>query len=77
MLRNPDVALADTLKMLRELRGLSQEDLAGEVGIATSSLSRIERALMNPAWSLVRQLATVLGVSIAELAVAVEDRDSG
>ncbi len=77
MLRNPDVALADTLKVLRELRGLSQEDLAGEVGIATSSLSRIERALMNPAWSLVRQLATVLGVSIAELAVAVEDRDSG
>jgi transcriptional regulator with XRE-family HTH domain len=77
VLRNPDVALADTLKVLRELRGLSQEDLAGEVGIATSSLSRIERALMNPAWSLVRQLAAVLGVSIAELAVAVEDMDPG
>jgi transcriptional regulator with XRE-family HTH domain len=76
VLQKPDVALANALKMLRKHRGLSQEAIAFAADISTSSVSRIERALMNPPWTLVRQMADVLGVSIAELAAAVEREDS-
>jgi transcriptional regulator with XRE-family HTH domain len=55
---------------------MSQEAVAFAAGISTSSVSRIERALMNPPWTVVRQMAEVLGVSIAELAAGVEREDS-
>ncbi|MGH2912458.1 MAG: helix-turn-helix domain-containing protein [Solirubrobacteraceae bacterium] len=72
MPQTPDAALADAVRIRREQRGISQEALASEAGISTSSVSRIERGLMNPQWTLVRTLAGVLGLTISELSLAVE-----
>jgi DNA-binding XRE family transcriptional regulator len=55
---------------------MSQEAFGFAAGISTSSVSRIERVRMNPPWTLVRKMADVLGLSIAELAVAVEREEA-
>jgi transcriptional regulator with XRE-family HTH domain len=68
----PDPALAATIAGLRHRRGLTQETLAFSARITVSALSRIERGLSDPLWSHVRVIAVALGVSVSELAAAVE-----
>jgi transcriptional regulator with XRE-family HTH domain len=67
-----DVALAAVLRRLREARGLSQEATAQAAGISLNSYSRIETGQASPTWPTVRQIATALDVSMAELGAAVD-----
>jgi transcriptional regulator with XRE-family HTH domain len=67
-----DTALATVLRRLREEQRQTQEDIAFAAGVTTGSVSRIELCQMNPTWGMVRKIAQALGVSIAELAEAVE-----
>jgi transcriptional regulator with XRE-family HTH domain len=50
------------VRRLRKERGLSQEDLAGEAGIAMRHLGRIERGEGNPTVEIMGKLAAVLEV---------------
>ena len=68
----PDAALAELLKRLREERSITQEELAFDAGITVSALSRIERGLNSPGWTTVRRLATALELSLSELVAALE-----
>jgi len=68
----PDLALADMLKQLREDREITQEQLAFEAGITASALSRIERGVNNPGWMTVRRLTEALNVTLVQLAKAIE-----
>jgi transcriptional regulator with XRE-family HTH domain len=68
----PDLALADMLKQLREDRQITQEQLAFEAGITASALSRIERGVNNPGWMTVRRLTEALDVTLVQLAKAIE-----
>jgi transcriptional regulator with XRE-family HTH domain len=68
----PDPALAAALRRLREDRSMAQEALAFRSGISTGAIARIELGQASPAWVTVRKIADALGVSIVELAVAVE-----
>jgi DNA-binding XRE family transcriptional regulator len=68
----PDPALAAVLKRLRDERGTTQETLAFHAGITVGTLSKIELAQASPAWATIRSIAGALGVSLAELAEAVE-----
>lgn len=68
----PDQALAALLRRLREERKITQEQLAFEAGLTVSALSRIERGQNGPAWTTVKRIAHALGMSIAEIAAAVE-----
>ncbi len=68
----PDPQLAAAIRRLRLERGLTIESLAHDTGITTGSLSRIELAQSAPAWWTVRKIADALGVSIGELAAAVD-----
>jgi transcriptional regulator with XRE-family HTH domain len=64
--------------VLRELRadsGRSQETIAHEVGITMGSYARIERGLADPKWSTLRRIAAALGVTLSELARAMETHD--
>lgn len=54
------------IKRLRKERGLSQEALAGEAGLAMRHLGRIERGEGNPTVAVLGKLADVLGVSPTE-----------
>lgn len=60
--------------MIKLLRGeRSQEDLAHEAGISTSTLSRIERGLHQPSLPTLRKLAAALDISLAEMIDAAEN----
>lgn len=50
------------IRRLRKERGLSQEALAGEAGLAMRHLGRIERGEGNPTVAILGKLAAVLGV---------------
>lgn len=72
MREEPDPEFAVLLKELREQRRITQEQLAFDAGITASALSRIERGLTSPGWPTVRRIARALGLTIVELARAVE-----
>jgi transcriptional regulator with XRE-family HTH domain len=71
----PDAALAELLKQLREDREITQEELAFEAGITASALSRIERGINNPGWMTVRRIAEALDVTLVQLARKIEDAE--
>lgn len=54
------------VRRLRKARGLSQETLAGEAGIAMRHIGRIERGEGNPTVAVLARLAEVLGVHPAD-----------
>ena len=60
------------LKQLRERAGLTQEQLAGRVGMDGPSLAKLEEDLYTPIWLTVRALARALGVSCAAFEDTVE-----
>jgi transcriptional regulator with XRE-family HTH domain len=67
-----DLALARTLREIREKRGESREAVAHRAGLSLGSLARIELGQASPAWTTVRAIADALGVSLRELGAAVE-----
>jgi transcriptional regulator with XRE-family HTH domain len=68
----PDPALGLAIKELREARDLTQEELASRAGMTFGTVSRLESAKSAPAWATVMHLIDALGVSLPELAQAVE-----
>ncbi len=68
----PDRALGLAIKELREARDLTQEELASRADTTVGTVSRLESAKSAPAWATVMQLIDALGVSLPELALAVE-----
>jgi transcriptional regulator with XRE-family HTH domain len=60
-------AIGPKIRELREAAALTQEDLAHQAGISTSTLSRIERGNFQPRMDTLGKLAQALGVSVAEL----------
>lgn len=71
----PQPALGDAVRRLREKRGLTQEQLAQDAGVTTGTVSLVERGRSNPAWGTVKALAGGLDVSVAELAKFSEALD--
>lgn len=60
------------IRRLRKARGLSQEALAGEAGIAMRHLGRIERGEGNPTVTVLARLAEVLSVVPANFYAEME-----
>ena len=67
-----DPALAAVLRRLRLEHGESQEALAFKSGLTSGSLTRIELGQSSPEWATVRRIIDALGVTLTELAAAVE-----
>jgi transcriptional regulator with XRE-family HTH domain len=65
----------DRLKALRQLRAMSQEELAEESGVGRATISRIERGLSGAQGRTLRRLAKALDVNVEEL-VKVEGADA-
>lgn len=70
---SPDLRLARAIRDLRQRDDRSQEAIAHSAGLTVSAYARIERGETNPTWTTVAQIAGALGVSLAELAAAVEN----
>lgn len=60
-------ALARNVRRLRQARGLSQDELAGAIGIQTSAISHIENRRGNPTLVTIELLAEALGVRFIDL----------
>jgi transcriptional regulator with XRE-family HTH domain len=71
-----DPELARALRAARERQGRSQEALAHDAGVTVATLARIERAAANPTWRTVRQIVDALGITLTELARAIDDADT-
>jgi transcriptional regulator with XRE-family HTH domain len=65
--KEPGDPVAQQLRALRALRGLSQRDLARESGVSRSYLARLELGQQDPTVSIVRKLARALAVPVAVL----------
>ncbi|MCF6272849.1 MAG: XRE family transcriptional regulator [Rhodobacteraceae bacterium] len=59
--------LGARLRSLRKERGWTLEQAAHAVGLARSTLSKIENGQMSPTFEAVRKLASGLGISVPQL----------
>lgn len=55
------------IRRLREEKGVTQEELAGAVGMMRSNISRIEAAKHRPTLETMERIAKALKVSVADL----------
>ena len=58
------------IKELRSDREITQEELAEQVGVFRTYMSRIETGVANPSLTTIHALASALRVDISELFVA-------
>ncbi len=64
---NIAVAFGKSVRELRLLQGISQEELADKCGFARSYMSRIERGKGNPSLVAIKTIADALEVNIKAL----------
>lgn len=55
------------LKILRNLKNLSQDDVANRLNIDKSYYSKLERGLANPTFLYLKHLSEILEVNLTEL----------
>ena len=60
-------SVAEALRSHREAAGLSQEALGRKAGVATMTISRLERGVVAPRLTTVAALASALDVTVADL----------
>ena len=59
--------LGENLRLLREIRGLSQEAFADLCGLHRTYLSGVERGSRNPTLAVIERIAKALEVPAADL----------
>jgi molybdopterin molybdotransferase/putative molybdopterin biosynthesis protein len=59
--------LSKTIRHVRALRGLTQAELAGQVGISRQALAAIESGTYQPNVAVAVRLARVVGITVEEL----------
>lgn len=62
--------VASTIRKLRDAKGITQDQLAGAVGMMRSNISRIEAAKHRPTLETLERIAKALKVSVADLVVS-------
>lgn len=68
----PNAALASAFRQIRRREGLTQEAVAHRADLDTTTVSRIERALLDPLWSTIERMADGLGVAPLEVVALAE-----
>lgn len=59
--------LGDTLKKVREAKGLSQKELAGLLEMPQPQYSRIESGKTDPSFTTLERIVKALGISLTDL----------
>jgi DNA-binding XRE family transcriptional regulator len=57
----------DAVRVLRDYRGITRADLAGNVGISEVELSEIENGIRNPAPDTLKAISSALAVPLSVL----------
>lgn len=71
----PQPVIGEIVRVLRHKTGKTQEELAGEVGVHTTEISRLENGLRNPKWGTMKRLAKGLGVPCWHMVALAEVLD--
>ena len=66
-------ALAEVIKEAREIKGLTQSQLAGFAGLSEIYLSQLERGVRGDSLNALIQMSRVLGITASELMRRIED----
>lgn len=59
--------IGSKIRKVRELRGLSQENLADELGMSSTGYGKIERDEVSVSFDRLQQISKVLGVDIENI----------
>lgn len=65
-------SLSNTLKQVREAKGLSQKELAGSINMAQAQYSRIENGKNDPSFSVIAKIADALDLTLSDFFKADE-----
>ncbi|MEQ1844003.1 MAG: helix-turn-helix transcriptional regulator [Nitrospira sp.] len=69
-------AVGKRIKIVRQRNGLTQDQLAEQVGLSPKYISGIERGVENPTMDILIRLAKVLGVEPYDLFLFGESEES-
>ena len=61
------ITVGKQIQKLRELKGISQQDLAAKCNFEKSNMSRLEAGRVNPTLSTLEKVAKALDITLAEL----------
>ena len=67
--RDPHSVLASTIRMAREARGWSQDQLGEAVGLTRSTIARLELGDRSPSFETLVDIARVLDLDLGFLTV--------
>ena len=68
--------MENRLKQLREERGISQRELAEEVGVTRQTINAVERGRYDPSLELAFALAEFFGCYAEDIFLYEEDEDA-
>ena len=66
-LETPEYDLGERLRYLRELRGLTQKQLAHLANVSQATIAHVEKSTKDPSVETMRKLAEALDVHVATL----------
>lgn len=69
-------AVGKRIKAVRQRNGLTQDQLAEQVGLSSKYISGIERGVENPTMDILIRVAKVLGIEPYDLFLFGESEDS-
>jgi transcriptional regulator with XRE-family HTH domain len=61
------IKIGKHIQKVRDLKGISQQDLAAKCNFEKSNMSRLEAGRVNPTLSTLEKVANALEVSLSEL----------
>ena len=61
------IQFGNTLRKLRLEKGFTQEQLANELGVEISQISRIERGVINTSITNLYAISRILNIEVSEL----------
>ena len=65
--------VAQRLRSARLAKRLTQESLAGQLGMATESISHVERAVTVPGLKMIAAAADALDITVADVFAGLDD----
>ncbi len=67
IMQNESTKLGLNLKKIRTKKGISQGDIAKELGVSRGFISTIENGKTNPTLATIAKMAKAVGVSVNDL----------
>lgn len=59
--------LGNRIRAYRKLKGYTQQEFAGKLGISVALLGSVERGMKEPSDNLLEQIGQLLGIELKEL----------